>query len=52
MGIEAESQRSDDSRSEVFITQPSKSLTVPTQMALINQNVTVSIEACRRSPKC
>ena len=51
-GFEPESQRIDDSRSEVFTTRPSKSVMDISQMALINQDITMSIEAYRRSPKC
>ena len=51
-GFEPESQRIDDSRSEVFTTRPSKPVTDISQTALINQDITMSIEAYRRSPKC
>ena len=51
-GFEPESQRIDDSRSEVVTTRPSKPVIDTSQMALINQNITMSIEAYRRSPKC
>ena len=51
-GFEPESQRIDDSRSEVVTTRPSKPLMDTSQMALINQDITMSIEAYRRSPKC
>ena len=51
-GFEPESQRIDDSRSEVFTTRPSKPVMNNSQMALINQDITMSIEAYRRSPKC
>ena len=51
-GFEPESQRIDDSRSEVFTTRPSKPVMDTSQMALINQDITMSNEAYRRSPKC
>ena len=51
-GFEPVSQRIDDSRSEVVTTRPSKPLMDISQMALINQDITMSIEAYRRSPKC
>ena len=51
-GFEPESQRIDDSRSEVFTTRPSKPVMDASQMALINQDITMSVEAYRRSPKC
>ena len=51
-GFEPESQRIDDSHYEVFTTQPSKPVIDTSQMALINQDITMSIEAYRRSPKC
>ena len=51
-GFESESPRLDDSRSEVVTTRPSKPLMDTLQMALINQDITMSIEAYRRSPKC
>ena len=51
-GFEPESQRFDDSRSEIVTTRPSKSVMDTSQMALINQDITMSIEAYRRSPKC
>ena len=51
-GFEPKSQRIDDSRSEVFTTRPSKPVMDTSQMALINQDITMSIEAYRRLPKC
>ena len=51
-GFEPEPQRIDDSRSEVFTTRPSKPVMETSQMALINHDLTMSIEAYRRSPKC